>query len=334
VGKELVHDRTKVVYSEHYYDSKKLDIPNDAWPEDPNPKYVGTIVDFDPDGLMTNVLWPDGSVEYCCTGYSNKFFLALVDRPEEEEVTMKKKMGKKDWKEEAAFSPKWTLQPSGMFSVPFKPKHRQIRTASQVAAAVKRLHSKLSKISDKNSEEYLAVDREYQIASAELKEMNIDRESMASWIEVDVNGEHFKIAPSQLAPPASASLGTKQPSILSQVRKEVRREAEKVGAKPLYPEPYTQSRTFAHRSSTLNPKPWTLNPKPWIASPEPSTQNHDLSLRSVGGLGGKRKRRLSVRGWRGRVSGAASTRPSCSSTTSGRRRSTGGIASDFGHFPA
>jgi len=253
----LVLDRTKVVYSEHYYDSKKLDMPNDAWPEDPNPKYVGTIVDFDPDGLMTNVLWPDGSVEYCCTGYSNKFFLALVERPEEEEVKMKKR-GKKDWKEEAAFSPKWTLQPSGMFSVPFKPKHRQIRTTFQVAAAVKRLHNKMSKISDRDSEEYIALDREYRIASAEFKEMNADRESMASWMEFDVNGEHFKIAPSQRAPPASASLGTKQPSILSQVRKEVRREAEKVSAKALYPEsdtpePCTQPWTFTHRILTLNP---------------------------------------------------------------------------------
>lgn len=62
-----------------------------------------------------------------------------------------------------------------MFSVPFKPKHRQVRTTFEVAHEVKRLHSKLSRISDQGSKEYAELEHQYEIASAELKEMNVDR---------------------------------------------------------------------------------------------------------------------------------------------------------------
>jgi len=46
-------------------------------PEDVQSLGVGTIVGWDADGLMTNVRWQDGSVEYCCTGFGGRFFLVL-----------------------------------------------------------------------------------------------------------------------------------------------------------------------------------------------------------------------------------------------------------------
>lgn len=225
VTKEARAEQMQVVYSTQYYETKNQEIPDDAFPENPNPKYIGTVVECDPDGLMTNVKWQDGSVEYCCTGYSKKYFLALVD--DEAEGSDKMKSSEKmDWAEFAARCPKWTGTPHGMYAVPFKTSHRLIKDMTTVAMEVKRLHTRMSRAMP-GSVAQQQIHEEFLIAKQELQEMNSEREQMASWMEFTIGDEKFRIPPSSLAPPASASLGTKQPCILSQILKEVRRDAEK-----------------------------------------------------------------------------------------------------------
>jgi hypothetical protein len=125
----------KVTYSDQYFAVKKISREES---EGVRNKRSGVVTEVDPDGLMTNVQWEDGSVEYCCTGYSNLYFLALVHIPE---ITgADGANAKKNWRDEAGLAPKWVIRDDGVCRFQRRSGKEDVRTLADASREVNWLH--------------------------------------------------------------------------------------------------------------------------------------------------------------------------------------------------
>ncbi|KAJ1488240.1 hypothetical protein T484DRAFT_1784013, partial [Baffinella frigidus] len=172
VGKDVPVDQlpqgdTRVRYSEEFFEVKKLT------PEDVADLGIGTIVGWDADGLMTNVRWQDGSVEYCCTGFGGRFFLVL----HKEGGDTKKNKDADPVVTEALSYPPFEVDEEGLSRIPLN-----LRTNKGANMDVV----------DAQKLEVLDV-------------LHADRRILGARLDLQVGEEKISLAPSALAPPASDS---------------------------------------------------------------------------------------------------------------------------------
>ena len=72
--------------------------------DDEAPHEIGMILEIEPDGRLCQVKWQTGEEEWCCTGFSNKYYLQAF-------IIAKDTDGANSelWLKAAKFSPKWDL---------------------------------------------------------------------------------------------------------------------------------------------------------------------------------------------------------------------------------
>ena len=65
---------------------------------------IGMIMEIEPDGRLCQVKWQTGEEEWCCTGFSDKYYLQSFIVTEEHEGA-----NSALWLKHTSFSPKWDL---------------------------------------------------------------------------------------------------------------------------------------------------------------------------------------------------------------------------------
>eukprot|EP00961_Rhodomonas_salina_P112489 1513596-Rhodomonas_salina.2 len=226
LGKHIIHrtlekNKTLVHYSYLYYQAKK--ITKDATTS----KGIGTVVDWDPDGLMTHVRWQDGSVEYCCTGFSGFYFLALLEVTEDKKKkeTEKEEIVSNVNFEDLSHYPAFWINEQGISRMAAKPgtHHRTPRDIAQTRGWITRLNKLLA---DAQGNRKALLTKQLERAEADLTSLLHDRRIMTAGMVCKIGDKETVLRPSTLAP-AGFVPKAKKVTILEEVKRLVRREAEK-----------------------------------------------------------------------------------------------------------
>jgi hypothetical protein len=236
----LKKGETQVVYSQNYVASKDLE------EGEIGEKGTGTVIGWDPDGLMTDVQWEDGTTEYCCTGYNRLYYLALkivVDEETGAEFAMgwedpAKKMismmvSYPDWlvlgEQENPFPSKEDELGQGVSRVPKTADFRVIKDQWDELSTQRRIQ-KLKLKSVREGKDTHVFDKALEISRKNVRQLEKEQNIMSEWIVSNINGVEIKVPPSSLAPPAPVLVtcdSNKRPSLVHQVYSQVRRDAEK-----------------------------------------------------------------------------------------------------------
>ena len=236
----LKKGETQVVYSQNYVASKDLEVG------EIREKGTGTVIGWDPDGLMTDVQWEDGTTEYCCTGYNRLYYLALKIVVDEEtgaafamgwEDPAKKMISMMasypDWlvlgEQENPFPSKEDELGQGVSRVPKTADFRVIKDQWDELSTQRRIQ-KLKLKSVKEGKDTHVFDKALEISRKNVRQLEKEQNIMSEWIVSNINGVEIRVPPSSLAPPAPVLVtcdSNKRPSLVHQVYSQVRRDAEK-----------------------------------------------------------------------------------------------------------
>jgi Ca2+-binding EF-hand superfamily protein len=227
---DLKKGETKVVYSQLYLHEKKLD------PEDVENKGTGTVIDWDPDGMMTDVRWENGETEYCCTGFNRLYYLALkivVDEDGGKTCQGWEDPGKKLMSKMVSY-PDWDIEDKDevLEGVSRMRVRGQFRVYTDVWDVLHHQHQlrKLIKDAKKQGKDTHTLDYAMQVSHKTMANLELDQALMSSWIVSKINDVEIRIPPSDLAPPGPGLVicnSHKRPSLLDDIEKQVRRDTEK-----------------------------------------------------------------------------------------------------------
>ena len=237
---DLKKDETQVVYSNQYRALKGLDDDSKEILE----KGTGVVTGWDPDGMMVDVLWENGEIEYCCTGFCHKFHLALKVIVDDKtghlhlqgwEDPNKKLMEKcrdyPSW-DVGGDGIEWAQQNNVLEAVSLVPKTvcgvvkcmdiwDELAQQKRVKAIIKELSA-----AGKDAKVY---QRALENSRKSVERLEKDHAVMNDWIVAKLGDEEFKIPPSSLAPPAPSTVSScnwARPSILQEVKKQVKIDVE------------------------------------------------------------------------------------------------------------
>ena len=236
----LKKGETKVVYSQNYIASKELE------EDEIERKGTGTVLEWDPDGLMTDVQWENGTTEYCCTGFNRLYCLALKLVVDEETGATHalgwEDPGKKminmmasypDWlvlgAQENPFPSQEDELGQGVSRVPKTSVFRVIKDVWDELSTQRRLQ-KLKAKSMQEGKDTHVFDKALIQSHKNVRRLEKDQEIMSDWIVSNINGIEIRVPPSSLAPTAPALVTcdtSKRPSLVQKVYEQVRRDAEK-----------------------------------------------------------------------------------------------------------
>uniref|UniRef100_A0A6U6BJL2 EF-hand domain-containing protein n=1 Tax=Guillardia theta TaxID=55529 RepID=A0A6U6BJL2_GUITH len=217
---DLVCNETRVQYSKQYFQRYPKLLA-----EENLDKRVGVVVGWDSNAQTTIVKWEDGTIEYCCTGFSKLFFLKLAEEKEEEEQS------EVDTSEKIAHLlrlPRWQIAERGSDKGIARlvkdglraQKVRGIQDELQRMRRVQKLVLKENPRSEKSSKfrsRLLSTQQDF------LRTLD-DQSAMGSWIVVSANGSEVEIPPSSLTPTMMAAFSRSKVSLLDEVRNVVQRD--------------------------------------------------------------------------------------------------------------
>jgi len=227
---DLNKEQTQVVYSQLYLAAKELD------PEDVESKGTGTVIGWDPDGLMTDVRWEDGETEYCCTGFNRLYHLALklvVDEDGEKTAQGWEDPGKKLMSKMASY-PNWNVEAEdrileGVSRMPICGQFRVYKDIWDELHHQRELRQ-LIKNAEKEGRNTTTYQKSMEVSLKTMANLELDQALMSEWIVSKINNVEIRIPPSELAPPGPGLVtckSHKRPSLREEVIKQVNRDTEK-----------------------------------------------------------------------------------------------------------
>jgi hypothetical protein len=231
---ERGQEATKVVYSGSYLRDKGFD------EEEVAERGIGKVIGWDPDGLMTDVLWEDGSTEYCCTGYNRMYHLALYFVVDKEGLQV-------GWEDPAKLListmssyPLWEVDMShyddgelleGLNRLPVLTRSSNVKDVWDEVRTQQRLRRSIkAAMKEGNKEGQRVYEKALRISRQNMEILEKEHEIMSDWIVGQINDVEIKIPPSSLAPSAPALVKMHhehRPKLLDEIRKQVRRDTEK-----------------------------------------------------------------------------------------------------------